>query len=155
MTVFNLIYYFKVINKNKTVCVQWDKISNVKTWKELFVFGVILFPCDRLELIAYTLWYDFCVILTMHSFLSQIAACYSHIQRTFQSQRNSEERVNQQLIKLCGKCILSNGNYYILVHNTVRFWYQYRQEISFTKDYQLSIMGVRRFVEKCIGSNLF
>ncbi|WAQ97874.1 PDE2A-like protein [Mya arenaria] len=39
----------------------------------------------------------------MHSFLSQIAACYSHIQRTFQSQRSNEERVSQQLIRLCGE----------------------------------------------------
>ncbi|XP_052278028.1 cGMP-dependent 3',5'-cyclic phosphodiesterase-like isoform X1 [Dreissena polymorpha] len=34
--------------------------------------------------------------------LKQIAACYNHIQRTFQSPRNTEERVSQQLIKLCG-----------------------------------------------------
>ncbi|XP_052794219.1 cGMP-dependent 3',5'-cyclic phosphodiesterase-like isoform X4 [Mya arenaria] len=35
--------------------------------------------------------------------LKQIAACYSHIQRTFQSQRSNEERVSQQLIRLCGE----------------------------------------------------
>ena len=41
--------------------------------------------------------------MTMQSFLSQIAACYSHIQRTFSSTRGEEDKASQQLINLCGK----------------------------------------------------
>ncbi|KAL4230917.1 hypothetical protein ACF0H5_011292 [Mactra antiquata] len=43
------------------------------------------------------------ILNTMHSFLSQIAACYNHIQRTFHSTRQVEEKVSQSLIKLCGE----------------------------------------------------
>ena len=45
----------------------------------------------------------------MQSFLSQIAACYSHIQRTFSPNRGDDEKASQQLIRLCGTYIILIG----------------------------------------------